>query len=251
LTSNLLTYVNTSLGCAAPMEVPAGNRLATRSVGEPIRRDRDTSVGARWEPAEEIQQGGRGLPTGEDAERLAARLAWIFADQSANATAEQRKSVRRWQGRDRFYQQVQHAARDDPTASDEARLVADDLASLAAPLTQSIVVWRGIRSVGVTFGVSLAELHTLAGKTFAIDQFFATSVDRRVAEKEFTEPAPAPALYRVEVEAGTEAVWIPPLGVAEEARQMELLLLPGLEARILAIDESDTPPIVGMEVSDG
>jgi hypothetical protein len=69
--------------------------------------------------------------------------------------------------------------------------------------------------------------------------------------KEFTEPAPAPALYRVRVEARTEAVWIPPLGVAEEARQMELLLLPGLEARILAIDESDTPPIVGMEVSDG
>jgi hypothetical protein len=191
------------------------------------------------------------LPTGEEPERLAARLAWIFADQSANATAEQRRSVRRWQGRDRFYEQVQRAVRDDPAASDEARLVADDLASLAAPLTQPIVVWRGIRSVDVTFGVSSAELHTLAGQTFAIDQFFATSVDRRIAEKEFTEPAPAPALYRVRVEAGTEAVWIPPLGVAEEARQMELLLLPDLEARILAIDESDTPPIVGMEVSDG
>lgn len=69
--------------------------------------------------------------------------------------------------------------------------------------------------------------------------------------KEFTEPAPAPALYRVRVEAGTEAVWIPPLGAAEEARQMELLLLPGLEARILAVDDSGTPPIVEMEVSDG
>ncbi|WP_201359027.1 hypothetical protein [Mycobacterium paraintracellulare] len=216
-----------------------------------MRKERNTSVGAKGGNCRRDPPGRAGLPTGEEAEALAARLTWIFADQSANATAEQRESVRRWQGRDRFYQQVQLAARDDPTATDEARRVADDLTSLAAPLTQPIEVWRGIRSVAITFGVPQDELHTLAGKTFEIDQFFATSVDRRVAVKEFTEPAPVPALYRVRVEAGTEAVWIPPLGAAEEARQMELLLLPGLEARILAVDESDTPPIVGMEVDDG
>jgi len=97
----------------------------------------------------------------------------------------------------------------------------------------------------------LVDLHTLIGQTFEIDQFFATTVDRGIAEGEFTEPAPASALYRVTIEAGTEAVWIPPLGVPEEARQNELLLLPGLEARIVAVDTSDTLPIVDMEVSDG
>ena len=96
-----------------------------------------------------------------------------------------------------------------------------------------------------------AGLHTLVGQTFEIDQFFATTVDRRIAEGEFAEPAPAPALYRIRVEAGTEAVWIPPLGVPDEARQMELLLLPGLEARILAVDQSGVLPIVDLEVSDG
>lgn len=188
---------------------------------------------------------------GEEPEKIAARLTWIFADQSATATDEQRGSVRRWQGRDRFYRQVQRAARDDPEASDEARQVADDLASLARELTQQIVVWRGIRSIDNTFAMPAAGLHTLVGQTFEIDQFFATTVDRRIAEGEFAEPAPAPALYRIRVEAGTEAVWIPPLGVPDEARQMELLLLPGLEARILAVDQSGVLPIVDLEVSDG
>lgn len=84
-----------------------------------------------------------------------------------------------------------------------------------------------------------------------MDRFFATTVDRRVAEAEFTEPTPDPALYRVTVEAGTEAVWVPPLGVPEDAHQNELLLLPGLEARIVALDTSDIKPIVEVEVSDG
>jgi hypothetical protein len=99
--------------------------------------------------------------------------------------------------------------------------------------------------------VSIADLETVLGRTFEIDQFFATTVDRGIAEEEFTEPALAPALYRIRVEASTEAVWIPPLGVPDEARQMELLLLPGLEARIVAVDKSDMLPIVEVEVSDG
>lgn len=188
---------------------------------------------------------------GEEPENLAARLAWIFADQSADATVEQRQSVRRWQGRDRFYQQVQHAAKDDPAASEEARDVADDLTTLAVPLTQRIVVWRGIRSIDDTFGVSSRELEMLLNQTLQVDQFFATTVDRRVAQAEFTEPARAPAIYKITVQPGTEAVWIPPLGAPEEARQMELLLLPGIEARIVAVDRTGEMPIIEVEVSDG
>jgi hypothetical protein len=75
----------------------------------------------RPEPAEENHQNGCGLLGSKEPEKFAARLAWILADQSATATAEQHGSVRRWQKRDRSYRQVQQAARDDPAASDEAR----------------------------------------------------------------------------------------------------------------------------------
>ena len=81
------------------------------------------------------------------------RLTWIFADQTSNATPEQRRSVQRRQGRDRFYKQVQLAALDDPSASIEAIDAADDLTTLGEPLTQMVKVWRGIRSVENTFGI--------------------------------------------------------------------------------------------------
>lgn len=187
----------------------------------------------------------------DEPEDLAARLTWIFADQSRAATSEQRASVRRWQGRDRFYQQVQLAAQDDPNASDEARDAADDLTSLATPISQQVVVWRGIRSIDRTFGVSRDELPTMVNQTLQVDQFFATTADRRVAEEEFLVPATVPVLYKVAVQAGTEAVWIPPLGDAEDARQQELLLLPGIETRIVAVDLSGEVPIIEVEVSDG
>jgi len=188
---------------------------------------------------------------GDGPEALAARLTWIFADQTAAATAEQREAVVRWQGRDRFYDQVQLAVLDDRAASEGARDVADSLTSLGAPLTQSVEVWRGIRSIDDTFGVPVEQLVTLIGQRFEVDRFFATTVDWRVAEREFTEPAPAPALYKITVQGGTEAVWLPPLGDPEEARQQELLLLPGIESRIVAVEMSVAVPIVVVEVSDG
>lgn len=195
--------------------------------------------------------GGRSAHGSNRPEALAARLTWIFADQTATATPEQREAVLRWQSRDRFYEHVQLAVTDDSAASDDARDVADSLTSLAAPLTQSVEVWRGIRSIDNTFGVPAEQLATLIGHRFEIDRFFSTTADRRVAESEFTEPAPAPALYKITVQGGTEAVWLPPLGDPEEARQQELLLLPGIEARIVAVEMSGAVPIVLVEVSDG
>lgn len=91
----------------------------------------------------------------------------------------------------------------------------------------------------------------MVNQTLQVDQFFATTADRRVAEEEFLVPATVPALYKVAVQAGTEAVWIPPLGDAEDARQQELLLLPGIETRIVAVDLSGEVPIIEVEVSDG
>lgn len=192
-----------------------------------------------------------GRPQSTDPASLAARLTWIFVDQTAAATPEQRAAVVRWQGRDRFYQEVQLAVLEDNAASDDARDVADTLTSLAVPITQAVVVWRGIRSTTRTFGVPVEQLPTLTGRRFDIDRFFSTTVDRRVAESEFTDPGRAPALYKITVQGGTEAVWLPPLGDPEEARQQELLLLPGSEARIVAVETSGVVPVVVVEVSDG
>ena len=192
-----------------------------------------------------------GRPQDIDAATLAARLTWIFVDQTAAATPEQRAAVVRWQGRDRFYHEVQLAVLEDTAASNDARDVADSLTSLAVPITQAVVVWRGIRSTVRTFGVPVEQLPTLIGRRFDIDRFFSTTVDQRVAEGEFTDPGRAPALYKITVQAGTEAVWLPPLGDPEEARQQELLLLPGSEARIVAVETSGAVPIVVVEVSDG
>lgn len=208
-------------------------------------------VSTQAKTTNESLTGGQSVRRGDQPENLAARLSWIFADQCAHATTQQRQSVHRWQGRDRFYQQVQRAVKDDPDASDEARDVADDLTTLAAPLTQRVVVWRGIRSIDNTFGVPREKLASLIGRTFEVDQFFATTADRRVAEAEFTEPSTTPALYEIAVQAGTEAIWVPPLGAAEEARQQELLLLPGVETRIVAVDLLGELPIIEVEVSDG
>lgn len=190
------------------------------------------------------------MGSGRDPKDLAARLTWVLVDQSASATSQQRQSVHRWQGRDRFYRLVQLAAIEDPDAPEDARDVADDLTMLAAPLTQSVQVWRGIRSIEATFGVPADRLHTLVGRSSDVDRFFSTTVDRHVAENEFTDPATDPGLYEITVQGGTEAVWLPPIGNPDEAHQGELLLLPGIETRIVAVDMSGPIPIVKVEVSD-
>jgi hypothetical protein len=100
----------------------------------PCRSVTDTRCGRSYPPGfrRECRRKGlnppkRTIRTGGDCweaknpRSFAARLAWILADQSATATAEQHGSVRRWQKRDRPYRQVQQAALDDPAASDEAR----------------------------------------------------------------------------------------------------------------------------------
>jgi hypothetical protein len=184
-------------------------------------------------------------------EELGRRLTEIFRAQAETASDGQRASVRLWQGRDQFYRQVQRAAAQEVGASELAQDVMEDLIALAQPLQDNVVVWRGVRSVDDTFGVPAEVLQDLIGVRLVSTRFFATSADRSVVEGEFTEPATRPALLRVQARRGTHAVWIPPLGDQEDARQMELLFLPTALVRILDIEHSRDMPIVFVEVSDG
>jgi hypothetical protein len=70
--------------------------------------------------------------------------------------------------------------------------VMEDLIALAQPLQDSVVVWRGVRSIDDTFGVPAERLDDLIGNRRASAQFLATSADRGTAEREFSEPATRP-----------------------------------------------------------
>jgi hypothetical protein len=175
----------------------------------------------------------------------------MFRGQAEVANDEHRASVRRWQGRDRFYRQVQRAAAQVVGASEEAQDVMEDLIALAQPLQDDVVVWRGVRSVDDTFGVPAERLDDLIGGRRASAQFLATSADRGIVEREFTEPATSPALLRVQARRGTHAVWVLPLGDEENAGQMELLFLPTALVRILDVDRSGEMPMVFVEVNHG
>lgn len=181
----------------------------------------------------------------------ADRLSRLFADQAIRATREQRASVFRWQDKnERYYAQVQQAALGNPTTQ-HALEIAEDLQELMAPLPEPVEVWRGIRDTEKAFGVPVDRIEELVDTELESTAFFATSLDRVVAETEFTRPGRQPAMYKVAVQAGTPALWVQPLGAPENAYQRELLFPPGVVLRILGIERSYGVPVIEVEVSDG
>ncbi|WP_372517165.1 ADP-ribosyltransferase [Mycolicibacterium frederiksbergense] len=157
----------------------------------------------------------------------------------------------RWQGKDeRFYRDIQLAAEGNLGASADALDVVDDLETLMAPLPENVEVWLGVRTSQVSFGVPSSQLDDLIGVPLQVPRFFATSLNRSVAESEFTAPGSDPVLYRIAAQAGSPAVWVPPLGAPNEAYQQELLFPRGVVVRIVAVDRMHQVPIVTAEVSD-
>lgn len=238
---------------AAMDKAPGGRRAPGKSPGplgsEEARRPKPQSGsgGGGGKPRRPPRQDGQI----EEDEEPGDRLDRLFADQARSATPEQRASVLRWQGKDeRFYEQVQRSARGQ-SATTAAFDVAEDLQDLMVPLPEGIEVWRGVRDVEKTFGVQADRLEELVGQTYDVPAFFATSLDRKVAETEFTRPGPKPAFYRIAARVGTPAVWVPPLGRGEGAYQQELLFPPGVVVRILGVVRSSGVPVVEVEVSDG
>ncbi|OQZ93687.1 hypothetical protein BST15_17610 [Mycolicibacter arupensis] len=189
-------------------------------------------------------------PISADGDDPVARLNAIFAEQTRNASPEQRQSVIRWQGKsDRFYSEVQRAAQDQ-AANPTANEVADDLQDLMIPLAEDVDLWRGIRDAEAVFGVPDDQIESLIGTDMDVPVFFATTLDREVTE-EFTSPGRRPALYKITARAGTPAAWVSPLGRPEDAYQQELLFPPGIVVRILDVKRTSSVPIVEVEVRDG
>lgn len=138
------------------------------------------------------------MPISGDDETPDQRLSRLFAEQTASATVDQRASVLRWQNKDdRFYEEVQRAV-DGGDSPEEAMDVALDLQELMIPLPEPVEVRRGIRNVEAAFGLPVDRLDELVGHDLDVPMFFATSLDRGVAESEFTRPGVSPALSRLQ-----------------------------------------------------
>lgn len=212
------------------------------------------SDGARGRAGDALTGGGGDEPPEPPGEDVAPvgddnpedRLNELFAGQRDRITADQRDSVERWQGTDRFYEQVQRAVENAENVTDEAAQVTSDLFDLAQALPEDVQVWRGVRNVVAAFGAALGDLE---GRAEGIQRFVSTSIYEQVASTEFTEPGRAPALLKVVAKAGVRAIWIPPLGKPGLAYQGELLFLPGHVLRILSVDPSGEIPVIEVEVS--
>ena len=187
------------------------------------------------------------LPAATGDEDPHDRLDRLFSEQTANATPRQRSAVVRWQGMDRFYAKVQKAI--GGTGDPEAMIVAQELSKLARPLPEDVELWRGVRSIPKTFHVEPDDVASIDGREWIEERFMGAAVSRDIATPEFTHPGPAPAILQIVARAGTRAVWIPPLGKPEHARQSELLLMNGARVRILGVDTSGEIPVIRMEVT--
>lgn len=212
----------------------------------PVRRIA-AGGGSGGEPPQPPRQDS---PISDDDETPEQRLNRLFADQEAGATSTQRIAVTVWQRKDdeRRYQDIQRAAAGLKDAWPSSRFYALQLDSLMAPLPEDVQVWRGVRNSTSAFGVASSQLEDLIGQTSELDRFFATTLNRDVADPEFVEPGSDPVLYKITAMAGADALWVAPLGTPKNAYQQELLFPPGTYVRILDVDRAYSVPIVEVEV---
>ncbi|NMO04928.1 hypothetical protein HH308_27250 [Gordonia sp. TBRC 11910] len=166
-------------------------------------------------------------------------------------TADQRRAILRWQGRDRFYERVQAVMTlgiDDPEAVDAAGLL---LAAATHKLQRSYTTWRGVRSSIDAYGLRSGELGQLIGTSVRINRFVSVSLRREVVTDEFTVPemSGGAVLSRMMLGAGTMVGWLASVGRPDSRYQAEVLLRPGNMQRIVGVDTSGDIPTLVVEVA--
>ncbi|TWS24180.1 hypothetical protein FK268_11250 [Tsukamurella sputi] len=157
----------------------------------------------------------------------------------------------RWQGTDRFYAEVQTIARGG-TGSADAGTVAIDLAAVIerSRTRREVILWRGVRSAVRTFGGSAALSSTEAGiRTVRFEGFASMSLDRSVAEREFTVPwgEGGPALLRIAVPRGARAFRIGAVGRRDLEYQQEVVMLDPV-VRLRDVGRTDGVRVIQSEV---
>jgi hypothetical protein len=170
---------------------------------------------------------------------------------TASLSEVQRAAVVRWQGEDRFYEQVQGALRGEVDTAEAVEVADTLLGVITHPLAADYTTWRGVRSAATTFGITASRLDELIGSGAQLGRFMATSLNLQVAVGEFTNPQLTgdAVLIELELKPGVRAAWLPPVGRPEMAYQQELLLHPEMVQRIVGVDRSGPVTVVRMEVT--
>lgn len=187
----------------------------------------------------------------ERGNELVARLTESAQTATASMTADEVEAVRRYQARDRTYELVAAVLRDpkssDDLSEEQADLV-DTIVRMLSAVTRRwrvpvpVAVYRGQRSLDQVFGAE-----PRVGRTIQPATFLSTSISRDVALEEFAAPpgSGGPALFEVTVPAGTQGLWLPPIGDPELAYQGELLL--PRRTRLLVRGERDEAGILVLD----
>ncbi|MCC7077904.1 MAG: hypothetical protein IT198_12330 [Acidimicrobiia bacterium] len=138
---------------------------------------------------------------------------------------QHRTSIAQFQARDRSYESVNRPLRgEEPMTAESAALVSDLRDAVRRRrLPVDVRVFRGVRNVERTCGMSREELTGLVGQQRQLRGFLSTTMDRRVALEEFAEPGRAPALLELVAPRGKAALWMPAVGDTDLAYQRELL----------------------------
>lgn len=191
-------------------------------------------------------------PSGPD--EVAAMLDEAYRPWLDGLADEQRAAIESWQRDDRHYDDLQEPFRADIPVAPEVQDEIDHLVDAVegGTLPADVDVWKGVRSIRKVFEVAPSELASRIGSTIPYAGFFATSLSRDVAVKEFTTPpgAPMAALLRLTLPAGISAAWIAGAGQRRLRYQYELLAR-GISLRILDVtypDGADGLAVVSVEV---
>jgi hypothetical protein len=162
-------------------------------------------------------------------------------------------AIRAFQSRDRNYALINRLLREPSSvnvSADWLRKVARWVEAIDATMARArtpcdVVAYRGLRDFQ-----SLVPRIDVMPSQWRDAGFMSTTLRRKVAMDEFTRPGGStPVLLRIFVAEGTQAIWVPPLGVISEKYQMELLLARGTALNLQAYSAEESIVVVDCEVA--
>lgn len=161
---------------------------------------------------------------------LAARLTEdVSATVLPVVSAAELGALRRFQGLDRTYELVNQVLRRERGLDQLSDAEAEAVQEIITGLDALVRRWATPEPMRVYRGLRRADAVDLSASEVS-RSFLSTSIARDVAINEFTAPpgGGGPALLELDIPAGADSIWVPPLGDQSLAYQGELILNPGI-----------------------